>query len=493
MKWAEGSVSGGRGVISRWRMISPEEVGHEAFLAIARQDYARLHLLFMSDADMQKLNLPAGMVNTIRANQQQAQQKFANLCRNPLLAGAGFDVVEGGVAECDTRHEVEIIRYAGKQIRIKKQGGGFEFLNTHEMIQVGMAWRLVDVPSFGAVIPPPGGGELEKLLQQLADLDSKQPPSRPIRAQDPSIETYYRKRVPLIQKIIPLDKEANREGWYKQLFDNLLAMAQNSGDKATIASLTQMKDDVVRKMPGSNLAAYGTYREMWCRYSLAMAKTPPPTAEDTKKIQDNWLAELAEFTKKYPRADDTPEALHQLAIGCEFDGKNEESKRWYRRLYEDFPNHALASRARGSEARLNLVGNDMRLVAPYLNDPSKAFDIAQLRGKVVVVHYWGSYSDQYKDDFVRLQRVVASAKDVVLVNINLDDSAAKARDAVARAQAPGYHLFEASNNASGLNSRPATQYGIHMLPTIFVVGANGRVIDNNVQVGDVATALKKAQ
>ena len=45
-----GCRSGGRGVISRWRMISPEEVGHEAYLAIARQDFARLHLLFITDA-----------------------------------------------------------------------------------------------------------------------------------------------------------------------------------------------------------------------------------------------------------------------------------------------------------------------------------------------------------------------------------------------------------------------------------------------------------
>jgi len=68
------------------------------------------------------------------------------------------------------------------------------------------------------------------------------------------VDSYYRKRIELVRGILPLVKEAEQESWYKQYFDNLTAMAQNSGDKAAMGMLLQMKDDVATKMPASNLA-----------------------------------------------------------------------------------------------------------------------------------------------------------------------------------------------------------------------------------------------
>jgi hypothetical protein len=250
-------------------------------------------------------------------------------------------------------------------------------------------------------------------------------------------------------------------------------------------------------MPGSNLAAYGVYRHAWTRYAVDthLAK------DDQKKIaatQDKWLDDLAEFVKRYSKAEDTPEALHQLAIGCEFGGKTGEAKRWYTQLSDGYPNHHLAARARGSVARLDLVGNAMNLTAPRL-DSGAVFDLAKdLKGKLVIVHYWRSQNgDQYKDDFARLKLRLASAgaKDLELVSINLDDDAATARDAVAKTQAPGIHLYQAPSNNSGggLNSPLATQYGIHILPTLFLVDRAGRVTSNSLQIGDIETELRKVQ
>jgi hypothetical protein len=275
----------------------------------------------------------------------------------------------------------------------------------------------------------------------------------------------------------------------------MTAQAQNSGDEAAIAMLKQLRDGVAAKMPGSNLAAYGAYREMWTRYAVGMAKIK----DDRKLIdalQEKWLDDLSDFVKKYSKADDTPDALSQLAIGCEFSGKIEEAKRWYKELFTSFPDHHHAPRARGSLARLNLVGNVLTLSAPLLNDRTKTFNITQLKGKVVIVHYWSRGSSNYEDDFTKLKRImnqVGAKNDVEMVSISLDDDAAKAKEAVAAAQLPGIHLFQASNNASGFNSPLATQYGIHILPTLFMVGRNGVVTNNALQIGDIQTELKRVQ
>jgi tetratricopeptide (TPR) repeat protein len=508
MKWGVGSLDPrtGKWTINSWRMISAEEVGFEAFQAVAKNDPARLQALFITEAEMQIVKLPVAKIQAVAAMQRQAPQKFANFVQTVKLAGVKFDGVEGATPNYDTTNgDVEIIKFPSRAIRYsigEKQHG---WIHTGEMIQVGMAaWRIVDVPTNtdplvagGAIAPPPPAGnpQLEKPLNILAELDKNPPRSEPILSKNKEVETYYRKRIELVHQIIPLDKESERESWYKQLFDNMTAQAQNSGDDAAIAMLKQLKDSVAAKMPGSNLAAYGAYREMWTRYAVGMAKIK----DDRKLIdalQEKWLDDLSDFVKKYSKADDTPDALSQLAIGCEFAGKIEEAKRWYKELFTSFPDHHHAPRARGSLARLNLVGNVLTLSAPLLNDRSKTFNITQLKGKVVIVHYWSRGSSNYEDDFTKLKRImsqVGAKNDVELVSISLDDDAGKAREAVAAAQLPGIHLFQASNNASGFNSPLATQYGIHILPTLFMVGRNGVVTNNALQIGDILTELKRVQ
>lgn len=505
MKWGVGTVSSGKAVITAWRMISAEEVGFEAYQAVATNDFARLQTLMISDGDIQLIKLPAAKAKTIAAAQQKAKDKFTDLTKAVSLSRGKFELVESSVPQCDTSTEVECIKFPSRAIRYESNKK-HEWIHTGELIQVGMAWRLVDVPSDkdpigGRTGPNPDPvqqtPELQKLLLALTDIDEKQPQLGSPLSKNEKVDTYLRKRIALVQKIIPLDDADKREGWYKQLFDNLMALAQNAGDDATFSSLKKMSDEVASKMPASSLAGYGHYRVIWTRYAVDMAQPNLPIKKITE-IQDKWLENLVEFVKLYSKAEDSPEALRHLGNGSEFAGKDEEAKRWYTQLHENFPKHALAEHAKGCVERLNLVGNPMKLTAPLLNDPSKLFDISQLKGKVVIVHYWASYGDQYLDDFAKMKRLldaVGAKQNVTLVSINLDAEAAKAKEAVAKANAPGIHLFQAPpNNASGVSSSPlATQYGIHILPTVFMIDRNGRVSNRSLQVGDIETELKKVQ
>ena len=351
MKWGVGGVDPktGKAFISTWIMISAEEAAQEAFLAVARRDFTRLQTLFITEAEMQRAKVPAAQAKRIGAGQQQAQRKFDELTSTLNLAKATFDVVEGGVPNCETTGDAEVIKYPSRAVRymLNKEN---KWLHTGELIQVGMAWRLVDVPSEreDPATPPASQAavnpELEKRLKWLAELDLTPPPSVGPVSQNKEVDSFYRKRINLVQQIIPFDKAEQREGWYKQLFDNLTALAQNKGDAASIGSLKQMSDDVASKMPGSNLAAYGVYREAWTRYAVNMAISKTPA--EFNKHQEIWLDDLEAFVKKYSTAEDTPESLHQLAIGCEFAGKTEQAKRWYTELHTGFPKHHLAPRPR---------------------------------------------------------------------------------------------------------------------------------------------------
>ncbi len=501
MKWGVGGVTTqGKGYISNWRMISAEEVGYEAFQAVATKDYSRLQALFISENELVMLKLSATEGKKLVARQQAAQKKFSDLVEQVKLSGAKFDTVEGGMPSCETNGEIETIKFSSRAVRYQIDKNSNHWLHTGELIQVGMAWRLTDAPSTDGPVNPgekttPQNPKLQELLQKLADIDAKPVPMGKVLENSAAIEQYYRTRIALVQLIIPEDKASEREGWYKQLFDNLTAMAQNSGDATTIALQNKLRDDVATQMPGSNLAAYGTYRCAWTKYAIDMVNVQKEEKAAVKiaALQDKWHDTLVDFVKRYPKAEDASEALHQIAIGCEFGGKNEEAKRWYSKLADDFPEHHFAPRARGSVARLSLVGNPLKLVGPDLAT-KQAFDVASIKNKVVIVHYWSSVTGSHVGDFAQLKRIVEqnAAKGVELVSICLDDTEAQAKEAVNATKAVGTHLFQApSNNAGGLNSPLAIQYGIHILPTVFIVGRDGRVTSNSVQIGDLDTELKK--
>jgi hypothetical protein len=489
--------------ITSWRMISAEEVAVEAFQAVAKNDFGRLQILFLTSAEMEAIKLPAAKVKELVARQQQAADKFAKFVKAANLTDKTVDGVEGGVPHCDTGNgDVEIIKYPSRAVRYPLNAKQYGWIHTGEMIRVGLAgWRIVDVPSTDSVIVPGGGGgaplvnnDLEKLSTRLAALDEKAMkfPAQRIMDNNAQWEAYYRERIEVIKQIMPLEKDTERENWVKQIFDNLASQAQNTGDKATMGALKKMTDDAIKETPGGALAAYGAYREAWTRYAVGSYQH---RSDDKKlaELQDKWLDDLADFVKVYPKAEDSADILQQLATGLELAGKTAAAKQRYEEFFTKHPGHPAAARARGCFARLNLVGRPLELSAPLLNDPATRFDVAKLKGKVVIVHYWASAGSTHLADLAVLKTIVeqfGAKKNVELVCVNLDENAATPRAILAKSQVPGVHLFQSSNNASGLNSVLATQYGIHILPTTFLIGQDGLVTHNGLQVSDIATALR---
>ena len=497
MKWGVSTQEDGK--IDAWQMISAEEFGQEVFAALAAGDFARLQALFITQAEMRAMKLPPeeaqrmiGLVKGARAKFQATRAKLpqldgkARLIRVESAAPGCVPAEANGTDKDQFRYSTRTILFESGD-KEKKH----DFVQTGEMIQVGMAWRLVDGPSIsdGDVNTGPATSTenlaLRKLYDDLTSLDNSAPAPLSQPKTDVAVQSYNLRRVTLIGKILEQVKGAEQETWYKQIFDNLSA-AYQAGNTQSLTILTERRDQIVKAMPGSNLAAYATYRHLWASYAEKLI------GKNASKAQDDWLNELAKFAQAYPKADDTPDALWQLAMGAEYAGKDEEAKRWYVRIYQDFPSHPLGAKAMGSERRLNLIGQPLQLAGPQLGT-NAPFDMASLKGKVVVVYYWASNVSVCERDFDTLKRLRNKhAGKMELVCVNLDDTAATASAFLQRAQVPGIHLFQAAREGDGLNSPLATFYGISGLPHLFLVGGDGRVIDRTLQVGDLDAALNKA-
>jgi hypothetical protein len=361
------------------------------------------------------------------------------------------------------------------------------------MILVGAAWKVIDAPTAGAAIEekPAGGGigidvdkdpKLQKLVEELTTLDKQN-----VGSAGAAAIKHHLKRADLLEQIVAAVKPSERDPWIRQVADSLSSAVQASpsGDATATARLASLEKQLVQHMQGSNLAGYVCFRRLQADYS---SKLGSADSKNFNKVQQEWLDKLTEFVKAYSKAEDTPDAMLQLGMVCEFLGKEVEAKNWYSTLARTFPDKPQAAKAGGGVIRLGLEGQSLRLAGPLLGDPGTVYDIDQLRGKIAVIYYWASWNGQAASDFAKLKSLIEANKGTVeVVCVNLDATAEEAKAFLAKNPAPGIHIFQ----AGGLDSKLATQYGIMVLPSLFVAGKDGKCVSKSAQVSTLEDEIKK--
>jgi hypothetical protein len=294
-------------------------------------------------------------------------------------------------------------------------------------------------------------------------------------------------RADILEKIVAGVPARERDPWIRQVSDSLASAAQASAASDTAAStrLASLEKQLVQYVPGSNLTAYVVFRRLQADYSRKLSSG---NSKDFEKVQKEWVATLTVFVKDYPRAEDTPDAMLQLGMVSEFLGKDVEARNWYATLAKNFPNTAQAPKAVGAARRLGLEGQPFRLAAPLLDNPTAPFDVDQLKGKLVVVYYWASWNGQAVGDFAKLRSILSShGGQVALVGVNLDSTVEDAKSFLAKNPVPGTHVYQ----PGGLECKLATDYGVMMLPSVFVVGKDGKCLSRAAQVSTLDDEVKK--
>jgi Thioredoxin-like len=490
MKWGVSRNQDGK--IDAWQIIAAEEVAQEAFTALATGDFARLKALYISPDEIKALGLPQAAAAKMLQAQQAAAAKFQQaLGKQPNLAKATFVRVDSGAPGCWLADGLgtpkDVIKFTSLSIMFETAAKQHDWFQTGEIVQVGQAWRLVDIAPEIETNVSPSNPQFEKLLAALGDIE-QQIAKIPNDNMKPNKELagHYYDRAALCEKIIAVAEAKEKETWYKQILDSLQSAALAGHEKA-LSRLQNYRELLVKAMPHSNLAGYAAYRELWAQFG------PKIMANPDLKVQEAYHEQLAKFVQEYPNADDTADALHTLGMGCEFAGtkeKEEEAAKYYRLIYTNFKDHSLADWAQGAERRLKLAGNPLVLSGTL--STGNACDISQLKNKVTIVYYWASHSVTSAGDFARLKQMVSGQKDVELVCVNLDQKESDAAAFLQTNPLPAYHIIQAAKDTNGLRGALANYYGINVLPTVFLVGRDGRVINAKLQIADLDEALKKA-
>ena len=111
-----------------------------------------------------------------------------------------------------------------------------------------------------------------------------------------------------------------------------------------------------------------------------------------------------------------------------------------------------------------------------------------LNGKKVVLVFWATWCPDCRAEVPQLKQMMASpkAKDVVFVNVSFDRKFEALEQYVKDNELGGYQLFDSSGKKE---SAVGAAYHTKWIPSLYLIGEDGKVQLGTVMIGKVAKAL----
>jgi len=508
-RWALDENEDGR--IDAWKAISAEEVSAELVAALAAQDAARFERLLPTAAEIKSLGLGPSKESELSAKVKAAGPAFADLMRRQKEVGANthwvqFGATRPGVVPAGTEGSTKDLIVYENIAAMTETGNDHGQVALGTLIRVGEAWRVIDVPAIAAdsvanagasgfffqtALINRGGapdglagspeGASQELLVELEKLEQAA-----AKAASPDEQQKLEsQRADLVLRLAEAStKPEDRAQWLRQYADMLSAAAQAGESTAGVDRLKELYEKLTKDPADKELAGYVKFRYLTAWYGASVQAQDA----DFEKIQKQWVESLEQFVGEHPQSSDADEAMLQLAIAQEFAGQEEEASKWYGRIVSDFPQAPSAAKAAGAKRRLDSVGKILQLQGK--STTGQAVDLSKYRGKVVLVHYWASWSEPCKADLAQLKELQGryGRNGFELIGVSLDHNATDLANFLKTNRLPWPQLYE----QGGLDSRLANELGILTLPTMILLDKQGKVINRNLHVTELERELKAA-
>jgi peroxiredoxin len=494
------------GTIDAWKFLTAEEASEEAVNALRTKDTARFARLLLAKEDIAKLGLSKTLAQELEKRLQAAPKTFAALASaGKFNAAAEFTDFGGqrpGAVPAGTRGSTKDLLVYEDVWCMVRLGEEHQQLQLGSMVAVDGVWKLIDGPSLGAgdaalagffynAAGPnvqPGGipfsqptEEMQKILEAIQKIDEQL-----AAAADEKKAALHAQRADQLERLAAIASgPADRDQWIKQLADMISSAVQDGSYPDGLARLAKLEEKLKADKTSEELRAHVEFRRMQAAYGLSW--TDPKA--DYAKVQEAWLKQLEDFVGSHQGGEHVAEALYQLAMAYDFPPANATAaQKWYQRLVAEFPNDPLAIKARGALRRLTSVGKTIPLKGPALQGGT--VDLAQYRGRVVLVHYWSTETPSCQADHEELLDLYAKygGRKFDVIGVNLDAKREAAAEYLKKTRLPWKQLYE----PGGLfDSRLATEMGIIQLPQMILVDAKGQVVSANILTAELAAELKK--
>ncbi|MFO1063160.1 MAG: TlpA disulfide reductase family protein [Pirellulales bacterium] len=479
--------------IDLWKMISAEEATAEVVSAVANRDVKRFAALLLTGQEVTALGVGKDKAEKLEGKTKDAAAAFEKWAAGQSVVTSqsrwthfGADkpgIVPAGTEGC----EKDIVVYENV-VALLETAGKPQQLIIGELVQVGPAWRVVDLPravSQGSQLEgeagvflssgiggraqlPAWNGEsgiskgIENLVNSLTEIDDK-------ISKNSGDARLHAQRADILEKLIEASTKADdRTTWIKQFADTVSAGAQTGEYPAGVERLLAMpaKLQAAKATPGD--IAYVRFRAIMTENTLENQK---PNANFGGILKD-FLAKLEAFVNEYPQSDDASEAMNQIGMAAELEGDLKLAESWYKRSAAAFPNLISGRRAKGAVTRLTLAGKSFSVAGKTLDD--RKFDSKTYEGGPVIYHYWASWCEPCEAEMRALNELRSkySKAKVQVVGINVDNNPEEAK---AYLKKYGYSWVSVREEG-GLDSDLAVGLGIFTLPVSVVTDGKGKVV-----------------
>jgi thiol-disulfide isomerase/thioredoxin len=498
-----------KGRIKSWRRITAEEASKVLVQALAAGDVTLLETVMATPEDLTAAGVPKEIVAKVAAASGRRAELVGELQKkligwNKQTIWNRFDgtfphVIPGdpttGLAKDLTLYENAMV--IPGTIADQQNPARLALLQVPDLIQLGAVWKFIELPH--AIDPEkpiitvvsgmrsllfdkdntvqPRDEAVDAALKALADYDIKNAPLLQT-GQPERIAQYHVGRVPLLRAVVKASKNPEEQlGYNKQVVDSLVAALRTGRfhqGKKTLESIIAN---------GGKLGSYAAYSMIDAEF--AMNNDAP--GGNLLANQKQWMADLDDFLKKFPSADEVPAVLLHLANANEFNAEEKTAREQYGKLVKDYAATDAGKKAAGALRRLDLTGQSLTIKGPGLQN--EMVDTSRYRGKPLVVVFWASWNSQVKQEMPDLIKVYDKhhGRGLQMVGINVDNDRAEL-DAFLRENKLAWpQIFE----PGGMDSRLSTDYCIISLPTIFLVDADGKVVNRNLRAAELDKQLEK--
>ncbi len=490
--------------IDSWKMISAEEATREAILAIVNKDEARLAAVLLNANDVKELGLQGDAALKLTNRVKEAGEKFKAVTTQskviqPTTKWLRFDcsmLMPSLIPADPSKAKTDLLVYENV-MAIIETGGETGFVQIGEMVRVGDAWKLTQVPlpldgtnlevaEGGILIQPslPGAvgmaeglsPKLKQLLDQLSELDSKAPQAQ---ATSEDITRYNVARAQLLAAIaeeVPSPEE--KINWQRTRLEGIAAATQMKTFPNGLEELLKTEQALRQSNSESTLLAFAVFQRILAQYNSELEKATPA---DRAKIMEVWFKSLEGFVTEFPKADESADAMLHLAVTHEFNGSTPEANAWYTKLVTAYPQSPAALRARGALRRIELKGKPLQLSGKGLTGGT--LDVASYRGRVVLVIFWATWCTPCTEDLPQIQQLYQTyqREGFEVVGVNLDGQGAPIQQYIQNYKVQWPHIHE----EGALESKPAVDFGVISLPTMFLVDRNGVVVSSSTTVEEL--------
>jgi hypothetical protein len=498
------------GTIESWKTISAEEVTAEIVAALAARDADRFARVVLSSDELKNLGLGKSRSTELAEKVGKLSGEFKQLAARqktvaPQTTWVQFTAGRPGIVPAGTDESTKDIRVYENVVTIVDTAGKNNQLHIGTLVQAGDGWRAIDLPQeiaegradsaqagFFFQAPMARGSDAassapgensQKLMADLEKLDKAA-----AAATTPEQQAQFTtQRAELLEQIAAgTPNVEERAMWLRQLTDMIGAAGQMGNYPEAVDRLNALFDKLKKNDSDKDLAAYVKFRLMMADYWRKMQDPKASSAKVQAEIQTEWQKNLEQFLAEYPTAPDAAEVMLQLAIAQEFAGQDDDAKRWYSRAAKEFPDAPAGKKALGAQNRLDCEGKTLSFTGQGLS--GKPVNLANFRGKVVLIQFWTSNSEQAKNDIVILKDLVAKyGRSFTVIGVSADNSRKELDAYLASAKLPWTQIFE----EGGLDSPPANQLGILTVPCMILVDQQGKVVNRNIQAAEIEAELKK--